>query len=271
LSLAGVLVAIEADVPPVGAEVDVVILHPTSDEERTIPGVVVRHELDSNENPCAIGIEFLVAEADARETIAYLSRVKASEHARRFGGISGSISMLGVSDLVTSFGQCVPSGRFTLRRGSEIGTIAIHEGVMRSVQIGAAFGIKALVRMLSWEDGKFEFHAMTESPSDSADGQWSMPIEMALLEAARFLDEGRRDRQAILPRKAGLRIQHHEIDVDDPKLSKIERSILDLADVGMSVGRLIESIQEPNGLIEDCIFDLIERGAVSFEQRDDSV
>ena len=214
LSLAGVLVAIDADHPPIGADVEVAIMHPTSGEDRSMPGVVVRHELDSNGKPCAIGVKFLVAEEDAQETIAYLSRVKASEHARRLGGISGSISTLGVSDLVASFGLCIPSGRFTLMRGGEIGTIAIHQGVMCSVQIGAAFGIEALVRMLSWEDGNFEFHAMTQAPSD--DSEWSMPIEVSLLEAARFLDEDRRDRQARLPREASLRIAHREIDLDDP-------------------------------------------------------
>ncbi|HIG70141.1 MAG: DUF4388 domain-containing protein [Myxococcales bacterium] len=193
-------------------------MHPTSGEDRTIPGVVVRHELDSNGKPWVIGVKFLVADEDAKETIAYLGRVKASEHARRLGGIAGSISTLGVSDLVTSFGLCIPSGRFTLMRDGQIGTIAIHQCVMCSVQIGGAFGIKALVRMLSWEDGNFEFHAMTEAASD--DNEWSMPIEMALLEAARFLDEDRRDRDVRLPREAGLRVKYREIDLDDPTLSK---------------------------------------------------
>lgn len=263
LSLAGVLVGIDGDAPSVGADVSVSIMHPTSGEERSIPGVIVRHELDPQGRPSAVGIQFMVVESDAKETIAYLNRVKASEHARRLGGISGSISTLGVSDLVSSFGMCVPSGRFTLMRSGEIGTIQIHEGVMGSVQIGASFGIKALVRMLAWEHGNFEFHAITEPATDSTG--WSMPIEAGLLEASRFLDESRRESHVTLPMEAGLRVEHQVIDVESPELSKIEQSVLDLAGLGMSVARLIDTIQEPDGLIEGCILDLVERGAIQFE------
>ena len=184
------LVDLDRELPPVGTEVRVSILHPTSGEERSISGLIVRHQLDSTGRPQAVGIQFVVVELETKETISYLNRVKASEHARRLGGIAGSISTLGVTDLLSSFGLCVPSGRFTFMRGGEIGTIQIHGGVMGSVQIGAAFGIKALVRMLAWEDGNFEFHAITEPMSEGS--EWSMPIEAGLLEAARFLDEGRR-------------------------------------------------------------------------------
>jgi Tfp pilus assembly protein PilZ len=270
LSLAGVLVGIDSDAPPVGAEVSVWILHPTSGEERSIPGVIVRHEIDASDRPTAVGIQFLVPECQAKETIAYLNRVKASEHARRLGGISGSINTLGVSDLLSSFGMCIPAGRFTLMRAGEVGTIQIQDGVMHSVQIGAAFGIKALVRMLAWNDGNFEFHAITEPDSSSSSSEWSMPIEVGLLEAARFLDENRRDVQAALPRDCGLRVEHRIIDVEDPSLSKIDQSILDLAGLGMTVARLIDTIQEPDRLVEDCILDLIERGAIRVDgDRDD--
>lgn len=139
---------------------------------------------------------------------------------------------------------------------------------MHSVQIGASAGIKALVRMLAWDDGNFEFHAMTEPVSFAT--QWSMPIEAGLLEAARFLDENRRDAHAALPREAGLRVEHQTVDVEDPSLSKIEQSILDLAGLGMTVARLIDTIQEPDRLVEDCILDLVERGAIRFEGSRDS-
>jgi len=70
---------------------------------------------------------------------------------------------------------------------------------------------------------------------------------------------------AALLRESGLRVQHREIDLEDPKRSKVEQSILGLAGLGMNIARLIETIQEPDGLIEGCILDLVERGAVRYE------
>ncbi len=38
--------------------------------------------------------------------------------------------------------------------------------------------------------------------------------------------------------------------------------MLDLAGVGMTVSRILDSIQEPDGLIEPAIVELIEQGAL---------
>lgn len=263
LSLAGVLVAIADEPPPVGQEVSVAIQHPTTGDERELPGIVARHDLDEAGVARGLGIQFVVAPAEAEATVAWLSQVKASEHARRLGGITGSIDTLGLADLVASFGQCVPCGRFTLMRGGEIGTIHVAEGRMTAAQVGAAIGVKALVRMAAWEDGIFEFHA--NLAADEEERTMDLPIEAALLEAARLLDESRSHRAAGLPPHAGLRILHHEIDLEDPALSKLQSAILDRAGVGMSVLRVLDTIQEPDGLIERAILDLIEQGALSLE------
>lgn len=49
--------------------------------------------------------------------------------------------------------------------------------------MGTAIGIKALVRMDSWDDGSFEFHANQEPDEDAP--MRGLPIEAALLETAR--------------------------------------------------------------------------------------
>lgn len=197
LSLAGVLVSISGEMPDVGQEVSVTIMHPKSGEERSIPGFVARQELDAQGWARGVGIQFVVGDADLEETGAFLHRVKASEHARRLGRISGSISMLGLGDLLTSFGRCFAAGRFTLTKDGEVGTIQIKAGRVGRVQVGATFGIKALVRMIEWEDGNFEFDT-TPEPDREASGL-SMPIEVALLEVARLVDESRRTHESGLP------------------------------------------------------------------------
>ncbi len=75
-----------------------------------------------------------------------------------------------------------------------------------------------------------------------------------------------RDRADIhLPAGAGLRIEHSRVELDDPSLGKVTAQILDLAGVGMTVSRLLDTIQEPDRLIEETIAGLIEQGAVRLE------
>ena len=65
--------------------------------------------------------------------------------------------------------------------------------------------------MTSWSDGSFEFHATLEPNAE--DGQMVMPVEAALLEAARFIDESARHGGSPLPLAAGLRIEHRKVDL----------------------------------------------------------
>ena len=62
-----------------------------------------------------------------------------------------------LNDLIQSFGQCVPCGRFTLMNRGEVGTVHVAGGIVTSAQMGAAIGVKALVRMAAWKNGNFEF------------------------------------------------------------------------------------------------------------------
>lgn len=263
LSLAGVLVAIDGEAPPVGQEVTVEIVHPTTGEERGIPGVIARHDLDASGLVRGLGVQFSMETSKADATIAYLSQVKASEHARRLGGITGSIETLGLHDLILSFGRCIPCGRFTFMRSGAVGTVQVADGMMVSARMGAAAGVKALVRMASWIDGSFEFHANLQP--DEEDGQMLIPVEAALLEAARFIEESTRHGGSSLPLAAGLRSEHRKVDLHDPNMSKVEARVLDLACVGMTVSRVLDSIQEPDGLIESAILELIEQGALRME------
>lgn len=263
LSLAGVLVGLTGEAPPVGREVVVELAHAPSGEVRSIPGVVARHDLDAQDALCGIGVQFDAAAARAGDTAAFLNRVKASEHARRLGGIAGSIDTLGIADLLMSFGQCVPRGRFTLTHEGRVGTVHVAEGRMSCVQLEAAVGVKALMRIMDWAGGSFEFHADLVPDEDAP--SLELPIEMALLEATRLLDESRRFGPSQLPSAAVLRAAPIEVDLEDPACSKLDRQILELAEQGGSVARLLGAIAEPDRLIEERVFELVERGALRIE------
>ena len=158
-------------------------------------------------------------------------------------------------------------GAFDLIYGEPVVVLVVLPFVAGAIEFGGCV-VQTLPREFEAHGGRcgvaFEFHSVTEPSPELEAG--SMPIEVARLEAARGLDEGRRSSHAALPPESGLRVQHREIDLKDPKRSKVEQSILDLAGLGMNIARLIETIQEPDGLIEGCILDLVERGAVRYEE-----
>ncbi|MEZ4291353.1 MAG: PilZ domain-containing protein [Myxococcota bacterium] len=262
LSLAGVLIAVPGEAPPVGEKVLVTIGHATSGEERTLPGVIARHELDDRGGISGIGIRFEFEGPEARECEAFVSRIKASEHARRLGAITGSLDTLGLDELLTSFGQCVPRGRFTLVRGGQVGTAQVEGGRLQSAQLGACVGIKALVRLLAWDTGEFEFHP--NGPAEAAGAPLGLPIEVALLEAARILDEDRLSpRRRLDPTRRVAIVPETLPGAAGP--SKLEQQILDLAGSGTPVSRLLDGIAETDARIEDTLLDLVERGLLHLE------
>ena len=160
----------------------------------------------------------------------------------------------------------MPSGRFTLMNRGEGGIVHVANGMMMSAQMGGASGIKALVRMANWEDGNFEFHANLGPDEDAP--VLGLPIEAALIEAARFVDESGAGPRPPLPGDAGLRIEHSQVDLSDPALGKIETQVLDLAGVGLAVDRMRDTIQEPDRAIDEAILRLIDEGIVRLESTD---
>lgn len=269
LSLAGVLVAISESPPAVGQEVTVEIVHATTGEAREIPGVIARHDRAESGRVRGLGIQFRVPPEQADETMTYLHHVKASEHARRLGGITGSLSTLGLDDLLVSFGMRVPRARFILMNAGEVGLIQVESGLLMSAQLGSATGIKALVRLAAWESGDFEFHSSPDDAEPYEGEPLGIPITGALLEAARLADESRACTDFTLPRTTALRTCTMPVAgaASNVESSKLEQRILDMARTGATVGRLLDTIQEPDSVIEAAIARLVEQGSIRFEMQ----
>ena len=97
----------------------------------------------------------------------FIEDVQHAEHSRSLGGIHGSLTELAPPALLTMFGAAASEGTLTLRRGSEEqGAIGFKGGLFCYARLGAVSGMKALVRLLEWKEGTFDFHARFE-PVDS--------------------------------------------------------------------------------------------------------
>ena len=260
LSLTGVLVGVGGHGIPLGETVSLMLEHPTSGESRTIQGKVVR-QVESDGEVSAVAVEFLPG-AEREETERFVEDLQGFEHARRLGGISGPIEELGPMSLLQMFTHTAPRGTLVLRCDQEEGVICFDGGLLRLARLGSTRGMKALVRMLSWKDGIFEFHARIEE-ADITDAPF--PLEAALMDAVRQMDEGTTVDSHRFPLHATLA---RMVDGDlaafgDP--TKVESAVLDLAAAGFTVQRALEVIPEPDPEIFRALHALSESGLIDIQ------
>jgi Tfp pilus assembly protein PilZ len=187
LSQSGVLIGIEEGDVAMGTFVRVNLRHPTSGEELWVDGSVVR-EVRGEERVEAVAVHFDPGATRRGDVDRFIESVQAAEHTRRLGGISGPIAELGPQSIVQMLATTAPRGTVVLRHGEEEGLVCFEGGILRKVRLGPATGMKALVRMLSWRDGTFEFHTTVEECS----GEAPFPLEAAILDAVRQIDESQR-------------------------------------------------------------------------------
>lgn len=99
--------------------------------------------------------------------------------------IEGSLSQLGIPDLMQILGMNRRSGRLNLERGNERGEIIVADGRPVNARLGRVEGEKALFRLLAWTEGTFTFAPGTSN----AKPRISRAMDDALLEGFRQADE----------------------------------------------------------------------------------
>jgi len=257
LSRSGALVSVPGEGVPVGERIRLSLTHPTSGESMQVDGLVVR-DIRSDSGVSGLGVAFEPGENERADLERFVDAIQSTEHTRRLGGITGEIAEVGIQNLVQMFLGSVPTGTLTLQRGEREGVIGFEDGVLCFARVGAASGLKALVRLMAWSEGRFEFHASLD-PVEARDAP--VPLEAALFEAARLLDEGERIDRNHLAADAKPRIGKTGTKADD--LSKVELTVLELVRAGFTVQRMVDLIPEPDPEIYRALVSLSESGAIS--------
>lgn len=257
LSRSGVLIGLQGGSLPLGERVRVAMRHPTTDDELEIAGVVVR-SVQSGGRVSALAVHFDLDGVDRERVERFVEEVQGAEHTRQLGGITGPIAELGPESIVQMFATSAPKGTLILRKGQEEGAICFEGGALRLARLGAVSGMKALVRMLSWREGSFEFHTAVEEEGGGED----LPIEAAVFDAVRQIDEGGRLDPASFPLQGRLVAMPGAADASAGELTKVEAALLDLARVGFTVQRALEVIPEPDPEIFRALQALVDLGAL---------
>ncbi|XXF80324.1 DUF4388 domain-containing protein [Myxococcaceae bacterium GXIMD 01537] len=114
--------------------------------------------------------------------------------------IEGSLSQLGIPDLMQILGMNKRSGRLNLERGNERGEIVVADGRPVNARLGRVEGEKALFRLLAWTDGAFTF----APGASTAKPRINRGMDDALLEGMRQSDEVNRLLPSLPPRHTRL-------------------------------------------------------------------
>jgi hypothetical protein len=252
ISDSGARVSIEGRPVPIGDPVELKILHPRTGEEIRVSGRVVRY-VACQDGMYDMAVEF--EDADEPTTCAKLGDLRAAAHARRLGGINGSIAALGVPNLIQMFTASSKEGTLTLVQQAREGRVLFQSRKLRHAEIGPIKGAKAVARMLEWTDGDFEFHPSIlpgepENPSVSMDS--------IMLQALHGVDELSRLDLSGVPPDAHLGVGHEPRE----ELDKLEAAVLDCATLGSSVREVLDALPQFDSEIYGALLGLIDRGVV---------
>jgi hypothetical protein len=236
--------------------VHVTLRHPAGGEGLAIDGAIVRVATSAG-RVSALAVQFDAEEVRRGAVERFLDGSQEVEHARRLGAITGPIAELGPQSIVQMLANTARRGTIYLRHAEEEGLICFEGGVLRVARIGPLSGMKALIRMLRWEEGTFEFHTGVD---ESGSGDAPLPLAAALFEAAHNIDEAKRIDPSAFPLQARLVARHTTEGQFTGALSKLEEALLDVAQAGFTVQRALEVIPEPDPEIFRALRGLIDAG-----------
>jgi Tfp pilus assembly protein PilZ len=258
LSQSGLLLSVDGEELPVGREVTLGLMHPTSGDVMEVSGKVVRHLAGDGVVP-AVAVEIQAgrkAEAVAR----FVEEVRKVNEEQSRGGIRGPLEELGAVSLLQMFAALAKRGTLTVTCGLEEGMVAFEEGTLIAAQVGSVLGVKALARIFSWRQGQFEFRAHIDPLPRPATPE---SMEGAILEALRIVDEGNRVSGPQLAPGARFTVHRDKLGALGRPLGKTEEAVLELAAAGFTVRRIFDVIPENDAQIRASLLSLVERGLMS--------
>lgn len=266
LSATGILLTMKESSLPVGEIVRTCLWHPSGESSVEIDGQVVREVRNKSGQIAAVAVAFdrqQVAEPRIREVI---DALRQAGHRSRLGGISGSIIDLGLANMLEMFSQSVPQGTLVVERDAEQGWIAFANGQLLAAELGALAGHDALVAMLGWEEGRFQFEASADPKLIESAPR--CPFAAAILKAVCAVDErahveaGKDDHEVALDGATTFEVDVEQADLSSASLDKTEQAVIELARAGMTLGKLEAIIPESRSTVRLAVEGLVEMGVL---------
>ncbi len=141
--------------------------------------------------------------------------------------LSGDLSAMGLADLLQNFSQNRKNGILELNSKRK-GQIWIQDGQVIGAEVREAKGLKALYRLLGWNEGTFELHPLPEAfEADQLEEKIEGTVESLLMEGFRQFDELQKIKKGLPDLDAKLILKPHFT----APLSKLHPRVLDILQV----------------------------------------
>jgi len=247
----GALLALDGPPLPVGERITVVLSDPQTGDDCPVAARIVRYAAE--ERDCAaVGVTFEQEPDTSADTQRFIDTIRANEHARRVGAITGPLATLDFATLLQMFSSAADAGTISVRQGSEEGLVVFVSGTLRYASVGPVAGLKALSRMMAWRDGVFEFYSDVDPKR--AEGE---PITMygAVLEAVQYVDEIARLDLSALPLE--LRLVSTVRPGEAHERDKLEQRLLAKMSRPLPVEAIVNSAPEYDALVYRALIALL--------------
>lgn len=255
LSATGILLSIREHALPIGEIVRVCLWHPSGEPSVEIDGKVVREIENRKGRVAAAAVAFDRNQAADPRLRSVIDALREAGHRSRLGGIEGSLSDLGLANMLQMFGSSAPCGTLVVECEGEQGWIAFSEGHLIGAEVGALSGQDALVAMIDWGDGSFQFEASVDPKL--VEQATPRPLAGAVLEAVCALDE--REHEA----GGGADETHAELEFD------LSEAGNEPAPGAMDAGETVIDFGENGGIADptssQSVFDDAEPTTVHFD------
>ncbi len=178
-----------------------------------------------------VGVEFVNVSPEEQEKIrlflegcnnAIASRTdfllgKIQQQEKLFGGSIREVSMI---DILQIFDQLRKDGVIHIEAGKHTGSIAIRDGYILGASAGALKGEDALVELFSLTEGEFHISAK-DMPASSM----NTPVNFALMEVSRLMDERDSLREHLPGVEDKLQFLKPSDDTEDPEVQTVIASV----------------------------------------------
>jgi Tfp pilus assembly protein PilZ len=269
LSATGILLTMKGQSLPVGEVVRTCLWHPSGEPSIEIDGKVVREVHNRSGRIAAVAVAFDRNQSADPRIADVIEALRQAGHRSQLGGISGSIVDLGLANMLQMFGNTAPQGTLVVEHDGEQGWIAFAQGQFLGAELGVATGHEALVLMLDWGDGRFQFEA-TADPK-LAEKAEPCSLDGAVLKAMCAIDEmahadGEEDEDEdeaepapkAIHAKTTFGVDLEQEQISRSSLDKTAEAVLELARSGMPVERLTSIIPEPAAKVQATLEELVE-------------
>ena len=216
----------------------------------TIPMIFLSSDtsVESKVRGLQLGVEdYLTKPIYIKEIVARinltLARVERESVARRSSisktRFSGSLTDMGLVDLLQTIDISRKSGVLELRFEGRSGMITFRDGQVLDAELGSFFGERAIYRLLLWNEGEFEI----DFRPVRVEQRVQIPTQGLLMEGMRRLDEWGRTCEQIPPLQSVLEVQAEELTARLAELPDEINGILKLFDGQRSIQDVVDGMQ----------------------------